>query len=160
MAQGQGQASQVERIAEQLRRAFSGDAWHGPAVLELLADVDARRAAAKPIPGAHSIWEIVQHLSAWEEALTQRLGGRAVELDPDHDWPAVSDTSPAAWKHALATLEKRHARLIEAVQALPEYRLLNEVPNREHDFYHMLHGCAQHELYHAGQIALLKKATV
>jgi uncharacterized damage-inducible protein DinB len=158
MAQSTSQSNQVERIAEQLRRAFSGDAWHGPAVLELLADVDAKTAASRPIPGAHSIWEIVEHLSAWEEALTHRMGGRATELDPEQDWPAVSDTSAAAWKRALDTLEQRHAALIAAVEALPEYRLLNDVPNREHDFYHMLHGCVQHELYHAGQIALLKKA--
>ncbi len=160
MAQSTSQAHQVERIADQLRRAFAGDAWHGPAVLELLADVDSRVAAARPIPGAHSIWEIVAHLSAWEEALTHRLGGRAAELEGAQDWPAVSDTSPAAWKQTVDTLKQRHAELIAAVEAMPEYRLLNQVPNRGHDFYHMLHGCVQHELYHAGQIAVLKKAGV
>ena len=149
---------QSRRIADQLRRAFSGPAWHGPAVLELVADVDAKAAAAKPVRNAHSIWEIVNHLSAWEEALKQRLGGGAVELEGEADWPPVVESTSAAWKEALATLRKRHTALVDAVESAPLQRLLDTVPNRDHDFYHMLHGCVQHELYHAGQIAILKKA--
>jgi uncharacterized damage-inducible protein DinB len=160
MAQAHRQLDQLQRIAEQLRRAFAGGAWHGPAVMELLADVDAKTAAAKPVPNAHSIWEVVNHLSAWEEALRRRLAGEAVELEGERDWPPVADSGPSAWKHTVATLQRRHAELIEAVENAPEHRLLDTVPNRDHDFYHMLHGCVQHELYHAGQIALLKKASV
>jgi uncharacterized damage-inducible protein DinB len=149
---------QPRRIADQLRRAFSGPAWHGPAVLELVANVDAKVAAAKPVPNAHSIWEIVNHLSAWEEALQQRLEGRTVELEGEADWPPVVESTAAAWKQALTNLRKRHAALVNAVESATPHRLLDTVPNRDHDFYHMLHGCVQHELYHAGQIAILKKA--
>ena len=59
-------------IADQLRRAFLRDAWHGPAVLELLADVDAETAAARPIPSVHSIWELVLHIAVWDR---MRVGG-------------------------------------------------------------------------------------
>jgi uncharacterized damage-inducible protein DinB len=149
---------QSRRIADQLRRAFSGPAWHGPAVLELVADVDAKVAVAKPVPHSHSIWEIVNHLSAWEEALKQRLEGRTVELERETDWPPVVESTAAAWKQTLATLRERHDALVDAVESAAPHRLLDTVPNRDHDFYHMLHGCVQHELYHAGQIAILKKA--
>ena len=145
------------RIADQLKRAFEGDAWHGPAVLEVLEGVGARAAAAKPISGAHSIWELVLHIAAWDGAIRRRMEGQALQLSPEQDFPPVKDTSDAAWRSALETLKQRHADLIQGVLAMPDHRLTSQVPGKDYDFYHMLHGAAQHELYHAGQIALLKK---
>src|SRR2546421_341916 len=113
--------------------------------MELLADVDAKTAAARPLASVHSIWEIVNHLSAWEDALKERLGGRVVELEGEDDWPPVRDSSSSAWKQTLATLAERHAALLQAVAHAPSDRLLDTVPNRDHDFYHMLEGCVQHE---------------
>lgn len=148
---------EISRIADQLKRAFEGDAWHGPAVLEVLEGVNARAAASKPIPGAHSIWEIVLHIAAWDGAIRRRMGGQALELSSKQDFPPVNDTSDSAWQSALENLKQRHAELIEALLAMPDYRLTAQVPGKDYDFYHMLHGAVQHELYHAGQIALLKK---
>ena len=54
--------TEIERIEDQLKRSLEGEAWHGPALEELLADVRAEQAAAKPVPPAHSIWEIVLHI--------------------------------------------------------------------------------------------------
>ncbi len=148
---------EIARIADQLKRAFEGEAWHGPAVLEALQGVNAGAAASKPIAGAHSIWELVLHIAAWDGAIRRRMAGQALELSPEQDFPAVKDTSDSAWHSALETLKQRHAELIEALLAMPDYRLTAQVPGKDYDFYHMLHGAAQHELYHAGQIALLKK---
>src|SRR3984885_4824498 len=64
------------RLADQLRRAFDGSAWHGPALIELLQDVDAAAAAAKPLPEVHSIWELVLHIAAWDSAACVRLAGK------------------------------------------------------------------------------------
>jgi uncharacterized damage-inducible protein DinB len=153
--------SECARIADQLRRAFEGEAWHGPSLLEILEGVDARTAAARPLAGAHSIWEIVLHIAVWDGAALLRMKGKVTQPSGDQDWPPVNDTSPAAWKSALQHLRKTHAELVKAVQKLPEARLTGKVPGKEPDyynFYYMLHGIAQHELYHAGQIALLKKA--
>ena len=149
---------EISRIADQLKRAFEGEAWHGPAVLELLDGMNARAAAAKPVPGAHSIWEILLHIAAWDGAIRRRMGGQALQLPPEQDWPPVNDTSETAWRKAVEDAKQRHAELIEAVLAMPEYRFPAQVPGKDYDFYHMLHGAVQHELYHAGQIALLKKA--
>ncbi len=145
------------RIADQLKRAFEGDAWHGPAVLEVLEDVNARAAASKPVSGAHSIWELVLHIAAWDGAIRRRMEGQALQLSPEQDFPPVKDTGDAAWRAALEQLKQRHAELIQGVLSMPDHRLTSQVPGKDYDFYHMLHGAAQHELYHAGQIALLKK---
>ena len=145
------------RIADQLKRAFDGDAWHGPAVLEVLEGVSARAAASKPISGAHSIWELVLHIAAWDGAIRRRMDGQALQLTDEQDFPPVNDTSEAAWNIALQNLTNRHADLVKEVLAMPDHRLTSQVPGKDYDFYHMLHGAAQHELYHAGQIALLKK---
>ena len=65
---------ETERIADQLKRAHEGGAWHGPAIDELLRGVTAGQAAARPFEGAHSIWELVAHAEAWERAILRRLG--------------------------------------------------------------------------------------
>ena len=150
--------SEVARIADQLRRSFEGGAWHGPAIEELLKGVTAAQAAAKPLSGAHSIWELVLHLWSWTGVEIERLAGKPLEEPEAGDWPAVTDTSEAAWREALRRLEAAHRKLLAAVERLPESRLDEMAPGRDHTIYFMLHGQVQHTLYHAGQIAVLKKA--
>lgn len=157
MPQGSVKIDEISRIADQLKRAFEGDAWHGPAVLEVLEGVSARAAAGKPVAGAHSIWELVLHIAAWDGAIRRRMEGQALQLSPEQDFPPLTDSSENAWRGAVQALRQRHAELIDAVLAMPDYRLTASVPGKDYDFYHMLHGAVQHELYHAGQIALLKK---
>jgi uncharacterized damage-inducible protein DinB len=149
------------RIADQLRRAFEGDAWHGPALLELLEDVDAATAAAKPIHDAHNIWELVLHIAAWDGAAITRLGGRVTQLKGEKNFPRVpKPATEAAWRKAVAAAKRTHDVLVKTVAGLSDERLRNRCPGKKYDFYHLLHGVAQHELYHAGQIAILKKAAV
>lgn len=157
MPQTSVKIDEISRIADQLKRAFEGDAWHGPAVLEVLEGVSARAAASKPVAGAHSIWELVLHIAAWDGAIRRRMKGQALQLSPEQDFPPVKDTSDAAWRSAVDSLKQNHTELIAALVAMPDYRLTATVPGKDYDFYHMLHGAVQHELYHAGQIALLKK---
>lgn len=150
-------SSEPALIANQLRRAFEGEAWHGPALLELLQDVDAAQAAAKSLPGVHSIWELVLHIAAWDGAACRRLGGEKVQLAGTANFPVVPKPTTAAWRKAVVQAKRTHDRLVKTVAALPESRLRERVPGKKYDFYHLLHGVAQHELYHAGQIAILKK---
>ncbi len=155
--------SETERIADQLRRAFSGEAWHGDSLLEILDGVAAAQAAARPIKHAHSIWELVLHIAAWDSTVRRRLGGEAVELSDEQNFPSVMDASEGAWRRAVEQAKRVHNELMEAVTTLPDARLTEKVPGKKNspdwnDFYYMLHGVVQHELYHAGQIALLKKS--
>jgi uncharacterized damage-inducible protein DinB len=150
--------SQAARIADQLRRAFDGSAWHGPALLELLKHVDAATAAAKPLPKVHSIWELVLHVAAWDGAVRHRLGGEKLQLSAAENFPRVPRPTEAAWREAVQRTKRAHDALVKAVAALPDTRLRERVPGKRYDLYHMLNGLVQHELYHAGQIAILKKA--
>ena len=152
--------SEAARIADQLRRAFDGDAWHGDSLFEILEGVTAAQAAARPVAHAHTIWELVLHIAAWDGAVLRRLGGAAVELSDAENFPPVTDASEAAWRKALAHVRRVHEELVSAVAVLPDSRLGEMVPGKKgahYTFYYMLHGVVQHELYHAGQIALLKK---
>src|SRR5437879_1860240 len=89
-------------LADQLRRAFEGDAWHGPALLELLADIDAPTAAMHAIKDVHSIWELVLHIAAWDDAVNRRIVlGKALHLRAEENFPPVTDNSSAAWKEAV-----------------------------------------------------------
>jgi len=153
-----GKLSEAARIADQLRRAFDGDAWHGPALLELLKDVDAATAAAKPLPDVHSIWELVLHIAAWDNAGLRRLAGETAKLKAKANFPDVlASPTEDAWREAVAATKRTHETLVETVAGLTEKRLRDQVPGKPYDFYHLFHGIAQHELYHAGQIAILKK---
>jgi uncharacterized damage-inducible protein DinB len=129
-------------------------------LFQILEGVTAEQAAARPIKNAHTIWELVLHIAAWDDAVRRRMGGVAVMLSDAENFPSVGDTSEAAWRKALAEVRWVHEELTADVAALPDSRLYEMVPDKEgehYTFYYMLHGVVQHELYHAGQIALLKK---
>ena len=150
--------SEIERIVDQLRRAFEGNAWHGLALWEILSDVTSQHAFAKPLTGAHSIWEIVNHITVWEAVVGRRIKGEVISgLSPAEDWPAVDDSSEAAWQQTLTKLERGNHELRDTISAMTEGRLKEIVLGQTYSFYYMLHGVIQHDLYHAGQIAVLKK---
>lgn len=152
--------SESSRLADQIRRAFEGEAWHGDSVLEILSDVDAKTASAHPVQNAHSIWELVLHIAAWDGAALRRAQGQAVELTDEENFPPVKDTSPAAWKQAVEKMKSIHSELVRKVESFPESRLTEQVPGKHekyYDYFYLFSGIAQHELYHAGQIAVLKK---
>ncbi len=150
--------SNAELIADQLRRAFYGDAWHGPAMLELLDDIDADTAAAHPIPEVHSIWELLLHVEVWDKSALVRLTGKKFQPQGEDNFPPVTNPTRAEWRKAVAAAKRTHDTLVKTVTKLSEERLQDRVPGKKYNFEHMLHGIAQHELYHAGQIAILKKA--
>jgi uncharacterized damage-inducible protein DinB len=150
--------SEAEFIADQLHRAFYGEAWHGPALTELLEDVDAPAAAAHPIENVHSMWELTLHVAVWDHAALVRLSGKECQPEGTDNFPPVDESNESAWRRAIAEAKATHDKLVKTVAGLPESRLRDRVPGKPYDFAHMLHGIAQHELYHAGQIAILKKA--
>jgi uncharacterized damage-inducible protein DinB len=148
---------ETERIVDQLRRALEGPAWHGPALLEVLEGVDAEQAAKRPLPRAHSIWEIVLHVSVWEDAVRRRALGEKVDVSDAQDWPTVTDTGEPAWRRAIEGLKASNRALREVVAAFDERRLGEPLVPGGNTGYVQFHGAVQHDLYHAGQIAVLKK---
>jgi len=153
--------TEIERIIDQSNRAFYKEAWHGLAVSEILAGVNAEKALAKPIASAHSIWEIVNHMAVWKRVACERLSGRVknINIGSDEDWPPVTDASETAWMAAKQNLESAHKELTEAISRLTDAdldRLHSRGPTSDTN-YLLAHGIVQHDLYHAGQIAILKK---
>ncbi len=152
-------SDELRRLEQQLRTAFAGQAWHGPAVLELLAGVTPEQAYARPVPGAHTIWELVLHLGGAYRLVLRRLGGDERPLSPDEDWPPVPAVSADTWRNTIGTLEKLSEETRRAVADFPPERLDQPlVSTSPYTAYAQFIGLTQHDLYHAGQIALLKRA--
>jgi uncharacterized damage-inducible protein DinB len=149
-------SSEIDNILDQLQRSFTANAWHGPAVLEVLAGVDDDTARRRPIRSAHSILEIVLHMAAWKDIVRRRLDGEKVDVTPEMDWPKPEEGA-AAWEGAKASLERAHTRLRESI-ARQSLARLDQAPAGGSSAYVLMHGIIQHDLYHAGQIALLRKA--
>jgi len=147
--------SRATRLGNHIERTVTGPMWHGPALLEVLDGVDAARARARPIAGAHSIWEIVKHITAWAEIARQRIHGEALG-DPtaEQDWPPIGDD----WAQDLERLKESHRRLAADVRRLDDAALDARVKTLEYPVGILLDGVVEHGTYHGGQIGLLKKA--
>lgn len=150
--------SETDFLVDQLKRAFDGEAWHGPALMEILEGVDAHTAAARPLAAGHSIWELVLHVAAWERVISKRIQGQALTLSDEENFGHVRQTDEAQWRQALQTLKTHHDELIRLTSSLKEAQLNERVPGKDYDFRFMLAGAVQHAAYHGGQIALLKRA--
>jgi hypothetical protein len=150
--------TEVERNHEQLHRAFFGDAWHGDAVLELVNGVTTSMALARPISGGHTIWEIVRHITLWNDVVRGRIDGDAVEPGPGDDWPAITETSDTAWKQSLKELSRSIQELEETLNDLSTAKFLDHLPGKDYDGFFLIQGAIQHAAYHGGQIGLIRKA--
>jgi len=150
--------SEINRILDQMDRAFSGEAWHGPSLKAVLEGISADDASKHPLQNVHSIWELVNHVAVWNKIVRQRLMGEVVAVTPEMDWPAVWEASDVAWQRTLEDLAEWRALLRKVVARLADDQLNERVVDEEYTTYFMLHGLIQHDLYHAGQIAILKKA--
>jgi uncharacterized damage-inducible protein DinB len=156
---------EVDRLRRLLEATLEGDPWYGPPVSRILEGVDAPQAAAHPTEGAHSIWELVAHMTAWVNETNRRLRG-GLNRDPaEGDWPAVTSTSAESWQAALSALAGAHAGLAATLTAMDDGDLGRQIGGAQVDaagqpvtFYSTAVGLLQHDAYHAGQIALLKKA--
>ena len=150
--------SRARHLGSSLERTVTGPMWHGPALAEVLKGVTAERAAAHPLKGAHSIWEIVVHVIAWAEIGRARLKGESTgDPTPEQDWPPVTATDAAAWQRALERLGACYREVAADARALDDARLDEKVKNLDYSVDVLLHGIVEHGTYHGGQIALLKK---
>lgn len=158
--------SETERIALLLERTWAGDAWHGPSLEELTDGMTAEQAAAHRVSDAHSIWEIVLHCRGWMREVERRLDGTDPAEPEGGDWPSTGRVTDERWAAARADLGLAAADLARHIRRCDESRLADRVGQQRDaalgtgsTYYVMLHGVVQHNLYHAGQIALLRKFT-
>jgi uncharacterized damage-inducible protein DinB len=145
----------TERLLDQLNRAYGGEAWHGPALRNLLDGVTEQQAKSHPVRDGHSIVELVVHITTYIDVVARRVAGNVVESSSVQGWSDVTKTS---WPAAIQELERAEGRLCDAVARLKDEDLDSPVPGARRPMYSEILGVLQHNVYHAGQIALLKKS--
>ncbi|MEQ1831406.1 MAG: DinB family protein [Candidatus Eisenbacteria bacterium] len=149
--------SEKRRLLDQVDRAYRAHAWCGASLLESLDGLSAVTAAKRPLKHAHSIWEIVEHVASWNEIVAWRLIGETPEVTPELNFPPVTKTTPAAWKATLRRLARTQKKFRAAVEAFPVAMLGRKRPRLNYTWDVLLQGQIQHQLYHAGQIAMLRR---
>jgi uncharacterized damage-inducible protein DinB len=157
--------SEISGLVDLATRVHGGDAWHGPSVLDALEGVTASMAAAHPVPGAHSIWELVLHIAAWRGEVVRRINGAEAADPVEGDWPPVPEPTETNWSAALDRLQRSHEDVVVAVRSMPRAQLDERVKDDRDSalgpglsFYTTVHGLVHHDVYHSGQISLLKRA--
>lgn len=154
-----------DRLLDSLRRAHDGQPWHGPARAEVLRDVTAAEAAYRVASDAHTLWEIVLHMRSWTEEVLRRARG-AVPAEPERgDWPPMPQPADdAAWRATLRSLDDAHAALLAQVEAMDDTARARRVADRPGDPPQsgitqraMIRSLAEHDVYHTGQLAILKR---
>ncbi len=154
---------EMDRMAGLFREAIAGKPWHGPSLGTVLEGIDSAAAAACPMEGAHSIWEIVLHLTGWTREVANRLDGKGPKPPALGDWPGPVDD--ARWNAARADLLSGHEELVAALARFPATQLEERVGGERDSplgtgvsYREMILGALSHDAYHAGQISLLKKS--
>jgi uncharacterized damage-inducible protein DinB len=154
---------ETERLRREVLSTLSGDPWYGSSVLHILEGMRAGAAAAHPIAGAHSVWELVLHTTAWTRETTRRVNGGGDRPPVEGDYPPVLEHTDAAWARALDELRTAHQELAAALIAVDDAVLAQQVGSQVDadrqpvTVHRTVTGVLQHDAYHAGQIALLKK---
>lgn len=151
--------SEIQHLLDLMDRTWAGDAWHGPSVHEALKGCTASEAAQRPLPNAHTIHELAEHMIVWQEAVRRWLAGEEYTVTPEMDWKKITDGSDAAWAETRARMETTRAALRAAIAGFPEAKLGEARAPGKMPWYAVLHATVHHDLYHTGQIAMLRKAT-
>jgi len=150
--------TEVERITEQYDRALQGGAWHGDSVWEILRDIPAEQAFWRPLPAVHTIWELVMHMAFWETEVCRRLQKLSLPPEETMNFPTLPEPTSENWQHALDTLRNSNVEFRRKLLELHDAELDRPLSRPTYTVYVEVHGVIQHHLYHAGQIAMLRKS--
>lgn len=152
--------NESKRLAGELRKALSGEAWHGPSWRDVLEGVGRDAAVHRPIPEAHTIAEVVLHATTWNDVVRRRLDGESPQVTAAEDWPTEKLKDEAEWTAAVARLFQAGEKLAETIDRFPAEKLHDKRPKTDGTWYELTIGQLQHTLYHAGQVGILRKARV
>jgi uncharacterized damage-inducible protein DinB len=150
--------SDVDRILAHYDQVMHGSAWHGDPVWQVLEGIPAKAAAARPLPDAHAIWEIVMHMIFWEDVVNQRLAGRRAGLIEEKNFPTMPEATEENWRRTLDELRASNQAFRDALSKLDAAKLGELSAAGKRTYYDEAHGIIEHHIYHLGQIALLKRA--
>ena len=144
--------SQTQRIADSFRAATVKAAWYGPSLAELLARVSPEDATKRPLAGAHSISELLQHLLLWNDRIRNTSDSNALPpWEPEKDWAEA----PIPWKELVSRWSRSRELLEEKIRNFPVGDLAKQVPGRNYNYETLFQGVVEHTIYHSGQIAMV-----
>ncbi|HEV2521373.1 MAG TPA: DinB family protein [Candidatus Acidoferrales bacterium] len=152
--------AEIEHLLSLLDEAYKRAAWHGPNLRGSIRGVTAREAAIRPGAGRHNIWEIVVHAAYWKYRVRARLLGekRGSFSIPGSNWfVRPADRSENVWRADLALLDAEHQRLRKAVLSIRAENLDCPARGSKNTARRLIAGIAFHDVYHAGQIQLIKR---
>ncbi len=152
--------ARITLLVEMLEQAYAGRAWHGPTLRGALRGVSWKQALWRPAPGRHCIWELAIHAAYWKYAVRRRLAGAAVGGFPRKpgNWPHLPERPDArTWSADLRLLAVEHRALVALIRTLDPSRLERRSPSGAWRNIQQVSGVAAHDLYHTGQIQLIKR---
>ena len=151
----------IDLLVRVLDQAFNAKGWHGTTLLGALRGQTPETALWRPVPDRHNIWELLLHAAYWKYVVRRRITeaeGRGAFSRSPSNWPAIpKPATVAALRADVRFLKEEHAALRDAVVRLPPRRLTRRSPKGEWTYGELIHGVAAHDLYHTGQIQLLKR---
>jgi uncharacterized damage-inducible protein DinB len=149
--------SEVQRILDQHDRALNGPAWHGDSVWKVLDGITAEQAQIRPLAASHTIWELVTHMTYWESEVCRRLQRLQPRPESEFNFPKMPAPTKQNWDATLEAFRESNREFRKSVEGLDDSALDKQLSSPQYTVYIELHGVIQHHLYHAGQIALLRK---
>ncbi len=152
---------EILRIVDLLNDSYeSEEAWFGNSIVESLRDVTPKMAEMRINPNTHSIAEIAYHMTTWRIFVVRKLQGDA-EFDiktKDKDWKKFQVVDDFEWEAIQMELSLSQEELVTEIQKIADDTFLEKyVPSRDYSYYTLIHGVIQHDIYHVGQIGLIKK---
>ena len=150
--------NEADILIEQIRSTYSGDAWHGGNIVDTLKDIDYIEARNRVIDEGHTIWELVDHMAVWLEVPTKII----LEKRDYHDLPYEINWKPMGntqddWENTVKRLERAIDNITSVIADTPVEIFDEKVLDLKFTFRTLLNGALYHNIYHLGQIALLKK---
>ncbi len=149
--------NEAEFLVDQLRTTFNGDSWHGPNLVKTMEGIDLFDAGTRYLEDRHSIWELANHITYWIEEVYKSVKGVTSLNHEGNDWPEMGATEDE-WARVSSRLEEAVNMLAHELVSWTDEGLAETVPGSNFTFKQMVHGLIQHNLYHAGQINVMKKA--
>jgi uncharacterized damage-inducible protein DinB len=135
---------------------MNGEAWHGDPVWQILDGISAEQAARRSLPGRHTIWELVAHMTFWETEVYRRLNNLPARSTEELNFPAMPEATEENWNATLAEFRRSNVDFRRVLSQLDSARLDETTQGRDKSIYVEVHGVIQHHIYHAGQIAILR----
>jgi len=144
------------RIKDLFNRAYYSKSWHGDSISKIIEGLTWEE-CRKKLNSTHTIAELILHMIAWKNMVSSCLSGANVSLSDEEDWPKPDLSNDSDWEKIKLDLERAHVDFIGSVDKFDFDKMNEIVQGQNYPFFVMIYGLLEHDIYHAGQIAIIKK---